>query len=516
MQYIKLPQNLTDAYEYEPYLTLHGVKYIYIYQDEQNSTVTSPASSKRRPGKARIKELIAVEMTKEEKHRYWNLSHAARIWLRRIIPAHHHLEHSDKSLGEIHTDGKNPIIVVQKSADTSSTGMQVLPEKCDRGLEETDQLKGDVSNNQFKECVDALEVFKVNKEYFLKILQEPNIGTKHFHSPQNSNPEARLTKSVSYPAPNSQPPKNIRPRTVKHKQNESWSFPKGEKLVAVSQASEFGASKSQKEYHLKSMPFMADNDSIGSLDSSQGLSHQGWNQQVINRFKEIKQRIKHVLKENRKESNHTSTEAVLERDPSGKEMSKRPEISDYDISRGRPDGIQRASSLNESLGRYTELFERSFGGETKWLHSKSLKLTNESKIPPSGSAPKPFRRVSLPDLDAFCSFLNEAPSDALSSEMHAIEPIHADLETEFQKDIQSSEDLMVGGNYEGTATGESILHQDQKIGLTMSLSRELEDPCTELAEPGPVSDLETFFPDDITSIAELPIYEGNCTHLLPM
>jgi hypothetical protein len=530
MQYIKLPQNLTDAYE--PYLTVHGVK--YIYQDEQHSTVTSPASTKKRPGKARIKELTAEEMTKEEKHRYWNLSHAVRIWLRRIIPAYH-LEHSDKSLGEIHADGKNPIILVQKSADTSSTGLQVFPEKSDRGLEETDQLKGDVSNNQFKECV-------------LKILQEPNIGTKHFHGLQNSNPKARLTKSVSYPAPNSQTPKNIRPRTVKHKQNESWSFPKGEKLVAASQASEFGASKSQKEYHLKSIPFMAENNSIGStvrqesnfysLDSSQGVSHQGWNQQVINQFKEIKHRIMHALKENRKESNHTSSEQALERDPSVKELSKRPEISDYDISRGRPDCIQRTSSLTESLGRYTELFERSFGGETKSLHSKSLKLTNESKIPSSGSAPKHFRRrLSLPELDAFCSFLNEAPSDALSSEMpvmadndhcnepktastpvepQTIEPIHADLETEFQKDIQSSNDLMVGGNYEGTATGESVLHQDQKIGLTMSLSGELAHPCAELAEPGPVSDLETRFPDDITSIAELPSYEGNGTHLLPM
>jgi hypothetical protein len=467
-------------------------------------------------------------MSTEEKHRYWNLSHAARMWLRRIIPAHHF----DKSLGEVHTDGTNPIILLQKSADTASTGLQypsppLTSEKCDRGSEalgnqklvETDQLKGDVSNNQFKGSVDVLEVFKVNKEYFLNILQEPNIGTKHFHSLQNSNPKARLTKSVSYPVPNSPPSKNIRPRTVKHKQNESWSFPKGEKLLAASQAS-----NSQKEYHLKSMP----------LDSSQGLSHQGWNQQVINRFKEIKQRIKHALKENRKESNHTPTEAVLERDPSGKEMSKRPEISDYDLSRGRPDGIQRTSSLNESLDRYTELFERSYGREVKWLQSKSLKLTNESKIPSSGRAPKSFRRLSLPDLDSFCSFLNEASTDALSSEMltmadndhykepntvstpveaQTIEQTHADLETEFQKDmtkvidshcnIQSSDDPTVGGNYEGTAK-------------TGGLSRELAHPCTELAEPGPVSDLETCFPDDITSIAELPIYEGNCTHLLPM
>lgn len=593
---------------------------------EKHDTKTSPTTNNKRSGKAHIKELVAKEMSKEENHRYRNLSFVARSWLRRIIPIHH-LEPSDNSPGEIHTDGTNAIGILPKSADTSATRFQyssspktpeelvtcnnymghkkfagkhaLMPEKCDDGLQtsanpklmETNQLSRDASDNQFKEYFDVLEILKVNKESVIKILQEPNIGMKNLGL-QNSNTRARLTKSRSFPVANPSCITTIRPSTLKHKQNESWSFPRGENFLSASLESQSGASKSQKEYHLKSKLVMADNNSVGSamrqeidlssLDSSQGLSYPGWNQQVINRFKQIKQKIMHALKENRKESNHTSMEAPLERVPSacqipsdGKEMSKSSEISmsqdgmdnprscyeangsDNDLSKGRLDFMRRTSSLNESLDRYTELFERTFGREAKWHHSKSLKLTNEVKDPSSGHPPSSLiRRLSLPDLDSLCTFLNEASSSAQSSEMpgrtnvdcstmaesdhhsesksvstsleaQTSKPTHDAVETKFQKDmiegsdnswnVNSSADLTAGRNYEGIAKtddpselaiGEGSLHQDQKIGLTMNLGTDLAHPCTELAGPGPVSDLETCFPDDKNSLAELPICEG--------
>lgn len=346
-------------------------------------------------------------------------------------------------------------------------------------------------------------------------------------------------------------------------------------------------SESDSSVSQRSMPSLADNNTVGSAmreetnsspNSSQGLSHQGWNQQVVNRFKEIKQKIWHALKEN---SNHASTEALIERAPSGKEMSGTSDISSqdcvdnpgsfhvgngssgYDPSRGRLGYIQRTSSLNESLDRYTELFERTFGGGAKWHHSKSLKLTNEGKVPSSGFASKSFkRRLSLPDLDSFCSSLNDPYRDSLSSVMpirtagdcctiveknnhcepksfstlveeQTPEPLHAVLETEFQKDtingndgglnVLSSADSKVEKNHEGNAktgdqsdstVGKGSLQQDQTFGLTMNHSRELVSFSTEMAEPGPVSDLEARFPDDLNNLAEFQIYEGTLTYLL--
>ncbi|KAL4610507.1 hypothetical protein ACB092_08G055300 [Castanea dentata] len=581
---------------------------------EQHGTKISPTTNNKRSGKAHIKELFAKEMSKEDNHRYRNLSFAARAWLRRIFPIHH-LEPSDNSLDEIHTDGKNTIGLLPQSADISATRFQYssppktpeelvtcnkkfterstlndvdylghkqsavrhahFPEKYDERMQtsanqkpmESNQPSRDISNNQFNEYFDVLEILKVNQESFIKILQEPNIGMKHL-SLQTSNTKARLTKSGSFPVANPSSTKNIRPSTLKHKQNESRYFPRGEKFLAASLESQSGASKSQKEYQLQSILFMADNNSavsairqetdLSSLESSQGLSNQGWNQRVINRFKEIKQKIMHALKENRNESNHTFMEALDESVPpgcqissDGKQMSKSSEISthqdgidnprsyeangpDYDPSRGRLDRMQRTSSLNESLNRYTELFERSFGREAKWHHSKSLKLTNEVKVPSSGHPPKSFiRRLSLPDLDSLCTFLNEASGNAqtlvmpgrttadcstmaesknhsepksvsTSLEAHTSKPTHDAAESEFLKDvigvsdsswnIKSSADLIAGKNYEGineiddpreSAIEESSLHQDQKIGLTMNLRTELAHPCAELREPGP-------------------------------
>ncbi|KAG7949794.1 hypothetical protein I3843_13G080800 [Carya illinoinensis] len=553
---------------------------------EQHDTESSPAKTNRRSGKAHIKESIAKDMPKQS-HRYWNLSYAARTWLWRIIPIHH-LEHADNYLGEMHTVGANPSIPLEKSANylrhNQSIGKHaVFPKKYDEGSEdfvdhnigESDQLNIEVSNNQFKECSDVLEIFKIHKESFLKILQDTKAGMKPFHSLQNSKNKARLTKSGSFPLANSSSKKYISTRTLEHKQNEIWSFPKGEKMLSSSLVSESDSSVSQR-----TMPSMADNNTVGSAmrqetnssspDSSQGLIHQGWNQQVINRFKEIKQKIWHALKENRKESNRTSMEALIEREPSGKEISGMSKIStsqdgidnpggfhegngsDYDPSRGRLGHIQRTSSLNESLDRYTELFERTFGQGAKWHHSKSLKLTNEGKVPSSGFASKSFkRRLSLPDLDYFFSPLNDPSRDSLSSVMpirtagdcctivdknnhcepksfstlieeQTPEPIHAALETEFQKDmiygndggrnVLSSADLTVERNHEGNVKTGNLrkrsLQQDQIFGLTMNHSTELVGSSTEQAKPDPVSDHETRFPDDLNNLAQFPIFKG--------
>ncbi|XP_040992546.1 LOW QUALITY PROTEIN: uncharacterized protein LOC121239366 [Juglans microcarpa x Juglans regia] len=592
---------------------------------EQHDTESSPAKTNRRSGKAHIKESIARDMPKQS-HRYWNLSYAARTWFWRIIPIHH-LEHADNYLGEMHTVGANPIIPLKKVPtllllpdcrllfvtpeeqdighkkfgvwDTmndvnylrhnQSVGKHaVFPKICDEGsddfvhhnLGESNQLNIEVPNNQFKECSDVLEIFKIHKESFLKILQDTNVGMKHFQSLQNSKHKARLTKSGSFPLANSSSKKYISTRTLEHKQNESWSFPKGEKMLSSSLVSESDSSVSQR-----SMPSMADNNTVGgamrqetnssSPDSSQGLIHRGWNQQVINHFKEIKQKIWHALKENRKESNPTSMEPLIEREPFGKEISGTSKISmsqggidnpgsfhegngsNYDPSRGRLGYIQRTSSLNESLDRYTELFERTFGQGAKWHHSKSLKLTDEGKVPSSGFASKSFkRRLSLPDLDYFCSSLNDPSRDSLSSVMpirtagdcctiveknnhcepksfstlveeQTPEPIHAALETEFQKDmingndsgwnVLSSADLTEERNHEGNAktgnlsdltVGKGSLQPDQIFGLTMNHSRELVGFSTKLVEPDPVSDLQTRFPDDLNNLAEFPIYEG--------
>ncbi|XP_039009758.1 protein TRM32-like [Hibiscus syriacus] len=222
----------------------------------------------------------------------------------------------------------------------------------------------------------------------------------------------------------------FRSSTLEHKQKEGWSFQMGKKSVAGAQLS-----KSKEE----------------ASSSSQASDSQRWNHLVMNRLKDIKQRIKQALKERRKSIKHTSvnelTLQVSSRDPLFTNESEAVESSekmasscppnnadDHDIDNGRLRMMIRTKSINESLDRYTRLFQHSASKEANLNHSRSLKLSNEDRVSSRGNnAPKFFRRISsLSDLESFCSLLYEVSYDALSSEIpiRSIQDNDADKETD--------------------------------------------------------------------------------------
>ncbi|KAA8549265.1 hypothetical protein F0562_000949 [Nyssa sinensis] len=446
---------------------------------DQSSTKTS--STNKWSLRARIKALTAEEMSKEEDHNQWGSGVRSGLQLRRTYSIHH-LE-PDYNLGEIATKWKHP-----NKADNSATRLQdqaqmkaneepvacnenfgvdhrknavyylehnqlaenrtLCPEKCDKTKEtlvnqklvEAKQFSGNVSHYPFKEYEDILEIFKVNKELFLKILQNADDGIENcFHSLQASNMQARLTKSGSFPVAGLSCSRNLRPSKLKHKQNEIWSFPKGDKLLAGTQAPKLIASMFPKDLHSKSGPLMA-NDSGGkvlnheksfsSLASTQALDKSSSSEAVIDLLKEIKQRMEHAIEEGENESNLTSLDTLLGPSTGGKEMAERwkdsttgrdnkdsssssHEIDGFVLSKDTLTRIRRTSSLNESLDRYAQLFDYSFSREAKLPRSKSLKLTNEYEIPSGRHGTISFRRIrSLTHLDSCCPLQNEVSRDA--------------------------------------------------------------------------------------------------------
>ncbi|XP_050369861.1 protein TRM32-like isoform X2 [Argentina anserina] len=270
----------------------------------------------------------------------------------------------------------------------------------------SNQLKNDISQNQFYH-VDLLELFKANKEVFLKFLQNPDVNRIQFPGLHKSDTKVRFTKSSSFPAADSSRATSFRPSTLKHKQNEIWSFPKGEKLLASTRTQKLVTSDSQED--------------------SERCGHQGWNQLVMRRFKHIKQRLMHALQESKKENTPTLIETLVFEGPfgcDGKEMSETPDLINGE-QRSKIDGlndtagkrrlnrVSRTSSLDESLNRYSQLFESSCRSEAKLDHSRSLKLKSEEIVTSTGNAQKSTRRnLSLPDLDSLCSFLNGPARDA--------------------------------------------------------------------------------------------------------
>ncbi|KAF2300353.1 hypothetical protein GH714_012309 [Hevea brasiliensis] len=418
---------------------------------------------------------------------------SARSWLQRTH-SFHHIGPSD-GLGGISTDWTNPIIILQKSADPATSGLQIpsrptssnesvtrcgkysLPDimrdkgclkqhllsakqefstengdklmnnSLNENLSDVKQLDRGISSHQFMECVDVLELFKVNKKLFLEILQDPDVqAAKNFHVQLNSN-----------------------------KKKEIWSFPKEKKFPAGIEVPMFVASK---DSHDKPMGLRPEDSGVfavtqeinfSSFVSSQGTNKHGWHQSFMIHLKYVMKKIKHMLKESKKEDKHASMNTIPYGVPSGCKLStdekdapaRLKEVtthldgkensgsyqdtndSDNDLSKGQLPHIRRISSLNESADRYARLFEFSLTKKAKWhdFQSKSLKLTNEDKFTSTGNSLKTFRRrLSLPDLESFCPLPNETSHNSIHSgipfktstdyDTNAENVIHNDLKSE--------------------------------------------------------------------------------------
>ncbi|KAH7550044.1 hypothetical protein JRO89_XS13G0125100 [Xanthoceras sorbifolium] len=572
---------------------------------EQQAAKKSPINMSS--GKPHKNTLISKEISTGENHKHWLLGFPSQRQLQRTNSIHH-LEPSDYRLDKI--DWTNPIIVLRKSADTSDSGLQVSSqEKRTRKQVEASlgqnqvfrkhkvlessknqkpmdakHLTREILPHQVKEYVDILEIFKVNKELFLNILQDQEVCiSEQVPGQQTSNTKAKLTKSVSFPVADMSRIRYLRPTTtLENKRNENWISRRGEKLVSGIQVPKLDEASSQEVYTAKKLPPLGD-DNVGvtkkhkaiasSQESFQRSNHQWWNHFFIGRLRDIKQRIKHAIIESKKENNHPYTDGLVDGCTGSIDANEMPQSmenismgqdgvenskcfyetdgSDNDLSNSRLRRMRRTSSLNESLARYAQLFGSNFSGEAKLPHSKSLKLRNEDSISLRDRAPKFFRRISsLSDVESFYSLLNEVVHDSempvrtevdcstntesdnhcqgksssFPVDTHKCEPSKAVVETEFQENMVQGSDSIVGTEYPGSLTvasideeidrvGElvdymvepakvaSIPQQDQEIGYTTNLN-------LGLAQPSPVSEPETCFPDNTVDHGECPILEG--------
>ncbi|GMI92149.1 TON1 Recruiting Motif 32 [Hibiscus trionum] len=414
---------------------------------EQIQQTRKTGSTNKSSGKAPAKGL-----KEESDNKHWISGHSTRS----------QLQETDSTFG---LGWMNPIILVRKQGDTSDTSSTKSKKpdiherkNADQHFEhkgnsekhannkrgtQNQKLNKQVSYNQV-EAVDVLEIFKVNQDLFLDILQDPEVGISQNFPGKQTSKAVKLTKSGSFPMPDSPRTGYIRSTTLEHKQKEVWSFRREEKSAAGAELS-------------KSKALMRTDECFRSIvkeeasSSSQGSDSQRWNHLVMNRLKDIKQRLKQALKERRKSSNHaraneltpqaSSIDTLYTNDRDTSESSEKtanscPPISadEHDIDNGRLKRMIRTKSINESLDRYTQLFQHSGSKEPNLNHTRSLKLRIEDKVPSRGNnTPKFFRRISsLSDLESFCSLIYEVSCDAHSSEVpiRSIQENDADKETD--------------------------------------------------------------------------------------
>ncbi|XP_028090654.1 protein TRM32-like [Camellia sinensis] len=555
--------NVQGLDEVENLLDAEGSHFII----DLSTTKASPTRTNKRSLKARLKALVFEEISKEESCRRRGSGSPLRSRLQRTYSIHHRESFDHGHNGEIN-GWSRPLDFLHSNADndTSATRSQdqgntngaekfnvggsdnvlecleheqlaenhtLRPEKCEMEKEtsvnqkqtEDNQQNGNASHYECKAYVDVLEIFRVNKDMFLKILQDTDDGIEDcFHNLQASETQARLTKSGSYPTADVSRTRNFRSSTLKNKQNEVWSFSKGEKLFAGAQAPRLVASKFPKDLYAKSEVLIADD--IGGKMRNQDAcfsstdSTQGQNKQM---------------------SNTNMSSSSYEIDGSG-----------FYLRKGTPTH-RRMSSVNESLGRYAQLFQNSFSKEAKLNHASSLKLTNEYEIPSGGHAPISFKRVrslSLSHLDFNSSLQSEPHCDAhlsgipittvvdrsenLESDSHEYDelkrcnlpvstekcvPLEANEETEcLQNIVEKSEEHLaslmehINEHVTDEMLGLDEEMDEQTVGES-NLDKEPEITSAEivinnLPQPSPVSVLLNCIQEDEISPTDLPTSEG--------
>ncbi len=312
---------------------------------------------------------------------------------------------------------------------------------------------------QKKEFLDALDIINVNKNFLLKFLQDPDSPlAQHFHNQQAFSAKMGLTKCESLPLAGSTGGRGSGPSKLKHMQEGIESHAKEKKKFHVgSQSQKSDESKYSGDFVKQLMPYKTEyeadgilkpnkntaefpnNSSLGSVHQLKNRSEIRENQVVVKRFKDLRQKIKHVIKESRKERHRITMDAILHKIPHGCEFSeeRKKEIfnqlkdpamnregkyspgSSYDsvasLSRGQTRHMRRTSSFNESMDRYCQLYETSFNREAKYRTSERSKLRKKEASSPPGNSPKSLARVlSLPNLTS-CTYRSEDSSECFSS-----------------------------------------------------------------------------------------------------
>ncbi|KAF8010726.1 hypothetical protein BT93_J1386 [Corymbia citriodora subsp. variegata] len=470
---------------------------------EANSLVDVPVSSTR--------ELRVEDAPEGKIHQEWILN----FLLRRN-------HRSDSILDEIEAEWTDPIIILHDGADRPIPTLQDLyslrtgeelgagktAQLFERGGEAKRKLmdlgQGEKNLQQHDKDKAETDRIKVNKDSlpYVSRQQDSHAGiVKQYDSQQTSIRKASFTKSRSFPATDASGAKYHRPSTLKHKQSEMWSFPKGEKPTTIAPGLSLASSNSLKSHDIQSVQSsaMKQEDMASSWGNSHLINKHRWNQMVMNQIKRIKQRIRRAFKEERKEK--VPVDAVLDRispgssSPSGtKEISGNSQYQDGEnwTAVSKVYHMERTSSLNESLDRYAQLFENTYGGEPILHNSKSLKLTDEDRNSSGGHTRQSFtRRLSLPDPESLSFLLGVVSLDALCSDMRAMKdgdlrvktesdsgskfnssaipsnpdrsaPSHDTLEVKFLEDIKEEEQE---GDNDDDAKTSTELHSSAVIAL---------------------------------------------------
>ncbi|KAJ4842676.1 hypothetical protein Tsubulata_014895, partial [Turnera subulata] len=425
---------------------------------------------------------------------------------------------------------------VDEAGKKSIDDLPILQENLEREVQkEIHEDEPITSDQQVENDMDALDMEKT-EELLIKILEEPGSPlARYFHNPQGAGGRLRYCKCESFPLRGMSNRRGSRPSRLKQKQEGIDSPEQEGKPKADSETPKSVELKSKNYARSKSMPFISAEGMLKlsnattaspSSGSVHHLKKRDQNQVAIRRFKDLRQNLKHAVRESKKEKHRIAMDAVLHKIPRGqmppkdltrqsfdnvkshtfargsKDSARSGDDSDQSLVSPRSSGprrISRTKSLKESLDKYCQLYECSFNREAKPRSCDTVQPRADNAVSPVSDAPKSITRIfSLPNIDS-SSYLSDDSSDSAFSWSYIRSPAHSVLGTRSDSREQkrlfhplSSEhlwnlDTRTGARFDGFDGSDNLDSEryplaEEQLGTCSSSDSETE------AKPGFIAD----------------------------
>lgn len=319
----------------------------------------------------------------------------------------------------------------------------VEPSKCD-AIQES------------KLFMDALDLLNVREEVFLKILQDPtsSLANNQLQFRQSPNLRLGLNKSISF---------------------------------TVTEKRDYSSSEKEEEEEECCVGENGDSDEV-LVKKNVGIKG----------FKNIGARIKHVIRDKKKEKNRIIKDAVHDKIPCDRSISKNDGQVGTDFGCSSKKSFKRTTSFSDSFDRYNQLLEISINRDAKDHVSDRLrfKANNVDKEPPRPT--KLGRIFSLPDLRSYSSTQIDDSSPLVALDTTEQKPVGLGSHGENQEKL-----LDVGEDFD-----ELVILKNSESDSSSVLNLEHV-----LVSAPPSSNLDEISEDD-EFVHEIEVCEGKFTSIM--
>ncbi|QCE06183.1 hypothetical protein DEO72_LG9g1194 [Vigna unguiculata] len=369
-------------------------------------------------------------------------------------------------------------------------------------------LTTDASPHLFKDFLDALDVINANKNFLLEYIQDPGSPLPfHTHHQQSLKANVRRARSLSFPVSASSSGKqDSDPGQLIDQMIDDLLIAEKKNLQTQRSMPNESTRYRLEDSHKQFIPCGSSHnfEQVGERDlKSTPVSSRVPHNVRTSHFRDLRKKMKRLIEEGRNEKRRITMDAILDKIPRGKRLTKNMKKLIHDKSkdptvngegeesstsgfenrlssmsfnkRQRPP--MRNSSLKESIGRYSQLYDTCFNSEAKYPRVESSRVKEEEKNS-TLKTPKSFKRfLSMPNLKSYFHHNDESSfllSPKNSMKVHGDRNISAnDIEHDHKRfnHSEDSKSQIFPPTLVNNTNQEISLNADQKQLLVRSASK---------------------------------------------